>query len=72
VEDVLLAVRLLGDSREVAEAAEHLHLVGLESGLHPERASRATLAVKAVTDRDGERIARDLEAKSAAVTGGFP
>src|SRR5262249_42032123 len=71
MKDVLLPVGLVGDPREVAEAAAHLHLLGLESGLHPERAPRATLAGKAVADRDGERIAGNLETKPAAVTRGF-
>ena len=37
----------------------------------PERAARATLAGTAVADRDGERVARHLETKLAAVTSGF-
>lgn len=71
MKDVLLAVCLVRHARETVEAAGHLHLLGFEAGLHPERAARATLAGKAVADRDGERVARHLETELAAVTGGF-
>jgi hypothetical protein len=71
VKDVLLAVGLAGDAREIVEAAGHLHLLGFEACLHPERAAGTTLAGKAVADRDGERVARHLETELAAVTGGF-
>src|ERR1043165_5480530 len=71
VEDVLLAVGLVGHARVVAEAAADLHLLCPESGLHPEGAARAALAGEAVADRDGERVARHLESELAAVTGGF-
>jgi hypothetical protein len=72
MEDVLLLVCLVRDSRVVAETARDLHLVRLEARLHPERASGPALAVEAVTEGDGQGIARDLEAKLSAVTGGVP
>ena len=71
MEDPFFSVRLIRDAREVAEAPDHLHLVAFESRLYPERASRTPLAGMAVTDRDRERVARDLKTKLAAVTGGF-
>jgi hypothetical protein len=71
VEDVLLAVRLVRNSRVVAEATDDLHLIRFESGLHPEGASGPTLTGKAVTDGDRERIARDFQAKLPTVTGGI-
>ena len=70
MEDVLLPICLVGDAREIVETAGHLHLLGFEAGLHPERAAGTTLAGKAVADRDGERVARYLETELAAVTGG--
>ena len=72
MEDVLLPVRLVRDARVVAEAAGDLHLIRLEPGLHPEGAPGAALAGEAVADGDGERLARDLQAKLPAVTGGLP
>ena len=71
MEDVLLPVRLVGDSREVVEAAVHLHLMRLEPRLHPEGAPGPTLTGKAVTDGHDERVARDFQTKLSAVTGGF-
>jgi hypothetical protein len=71
VEDVLFSVRLVRDSRVVAEAAGDLHLIRFESGLHPEGASGAALAGKTVADGDGERIARHFQAKLPTVTGGI-
>jgi hypothetical protein len=71
MEDMLLPVRLVRDSREVAEATDDLHLICFESGLHPEGASGPTLTGKAVTDGDRERIARDFQAKLPTVTGGI-
>jgi hypothetical protein len=71
VEDVLLPVRLVRDARVVVEAPVDLHLLGVEGGLHPERAPGPALARQAVADGDHERIARDLEAKLSAVAGGF-
>jgi hypothetical protein len=61
VEDVFLLVRLVGDPREVVEAAHDLHLVRAKRSLHPEGAARPTLAFEAVTDGDDERIAVDFE-----------
>ena len=72
MEDVLLAVRLVRDPGVVPEAADDLHLIRLEPGLHPEGAAGATLAGQAVADRDRERVAGDFETKLSAVTGGFP
>jgi hypothetical protein len=46
-------------------------LIRVEARLQPEGASGATLAGTAVTDRDRERIARNLETELAAMTGGF-
>jgi hypothetical protein len=69
VEDVLLPVRLVRDSRVVAEATGDLHLIRFESGLHPEGASGPALAGKTVADGDGERIARHFQAKLPTVTG---
>jgi hypothetical protein len=71
VEDVLLAVLLVRDPRVVGEPAGHPHLVRLETRLHAKGAPGAALAREAVADRDGERLARDLEAELAAVAGGF-
>src|SRR6185503_7932130 len=71
VEDVLLLVRLVGDPRVIAVAAHDLDLVRLERGLHPEGASGPALAVEAVADGDGERVARHFQAKLATVAGGL-
>ena len=71
MEDVLLPIWLVRDSRVVAEATADLHLLGLEARLHPEGASGATLAGKAVTNGNRKRIARDFQTKLPAVTGGF-
>jgi hypothetical protein len=71
VEDVLPSVRFVRDSGEVVEATDDLHLIRSERGLHPEGASGPTLAIKAVTDRDHERVAVHLQAKLPTVTGGF-
>ena len=71
MEDMLLSVRLVRDARVVAEATDDLHLIRFEPGLHPEGASGPTLAGKAVTDGDRERIASDFQTKLPAVTGGF-
>jgi hypothetical protein len=71
MEDVLLSIRLVGDAEVVVEAADDAHLVGFEPRLHPEGASGSALAGEAVADRDGERLARDLETKLPTVTGGF-
>jgi hypothetical protein len=69
VEDVLLAVRLVGDPREVLVAALDLHLVRAEAGLHPEGAPGPALAGEAVADRDGERVAGHLELELPAMAG---
>ena len=58
-------------SRVVAEAAEDLHLIRLKCRLHPEGASGPPLTGKAVTDGDGQRIARDFETKLPAVASGI-
>jgi hypothetical protein len=71
MEDVLLPVRLVGDSRVVAEATDDLYLIRFEARLHPEGASCPTLAGKAVTDGDGERISRDFQTKLTTVTCGI-
>jgi hypothetical protein len=71
VEDVLLPVRLVGDSRVVVEAADDLHLIRCERRLHPEGASGPALAGEAVANRDDERIALNLQAKLSAMTGGL-
>jgi hypothetical protein len=71
MEDMLLSVRLVRESREVAEATDDLHLIRLKRRLHPEGASGPTLTGKTVTDGDGKRIARDLQTKLPAVTGGI-
>jgi hypothetical protein len=71
VEDVLLSVCLVRDSRVVVEATDNLYLIRFESGLHPEGASGPTLAGKAVTDGHRERVARDFQAKLTTVTGGI-
>ena len=68
---MLLSVRLVRDSREVAEATDDLHLIRLERRLHPEGASGPTLTGEAVTDGDDKRIARDFQTKLPTVTGGF-
>jgi hypothetical protein len=44
-------------------------LIRLEPRLHPEGASGPTLAGEAVTDRDGEGIARRLKTELPAVAG---
>jgi hypothetical protein len=71
MEDVLLSVRLVRDSHEVAESTDDLHLVRCERRLHPEGASRPTLAGKAVTDGDHKRVARYFQTKLATVAGRF-
>src|SRR5262245_22470776 len=63
VERVLLLVLLVRDPRVVVEAARDLHLSALEAGLHPEGAPGPALAVEAVADGDGERLAFDLESE---------
>jgi len=72
LEDVFLLVRLVGDTRVVAEAADDLHVIGLEARLNPEGASGSTLAGTAVADRDREGIPFDFETKLPAMTGGVP
>jgi hypothetical protein len=72
VEDALPSVRLVRDPREVAERARDPHLFGAEAGLHAERAARPSLAGQAVADRNGVRLARDLETELPAVARGFP
>ena len=69
VEDMLLSVGLVGDSRVVAEATADPHLIPVEPRLHPEGASGSTLAGKAVTDGDGKWIACHFQAKLPTVTG---
>jgi hypothetical protein len=68
---MLLSVRLVRDSRVVAEATNDAHLIRLEPGLHPEGASGPTLAGKAVTDGDRKRIAHRFKMELTTVTGGF-
>jgi hypothetical protein len=70
MEDMLLSIRLVRDSREVAETTGDLHLIRSEPRLHPEGASGPTLTGKTVTDGDGKRIARHFQTKLPAVTGG--
>jgi hypothetical protein len=72
MENVLLSVRLVRDPRVVAEAAVDLHLARVESGLHPECAAGPALAGEAIADRDGARLAGDLQAELSAMTGGLP
>jgi hypothetical protein len=71
MEDVLLAGRLVGDTEVVVESAGDLYLIGSEPRLHPEGASGPALEREAVADRDGERLARDLETELPTVTGGL-
>jgi hypothetical protein len=71
MEDVLLPVCLVRDSRVVAEATDDLHLIRFKARLHPEGASGPTLTGKTVTNGDGKRIARNFETKLPAVTGGI-
>jgi hypothetical protein len=71
MEDMLLSVRLVRDACEVVEATDDLHLIRFEPRLHPEGASGPTLTGKAVTDGDGNRVARDFQTKLPAVTGGI-
>src|SRR5688572_3638778 len=71
MEDMLLSVRLVRDSREVAEATDDLHLIRFERRLHPEGASGPTLTGKAVTDGNHKRIASHFQTKLPTVTGGF-
>src|SRR5687768_2166181 len=68
---MLLSVRLVRDSREVAEATDDLHLIRIERRLHPEGASGPTLTGKAVTDGNHKRIASHFQTKLPTVTGGF-
>ncbi len=58
MEDMLLSVLLVGDSQVVAEATNDVHLIRCEPRLHPEGTSGPTLATKAVTHGNHERIAR--------------
>jgi len=71
MEDMLLPVCLVRDSRVVAEATDDLHLIRFKARLHPEGASGPTLTGEAVTDGDGKRIARDFQTKLPTVTGGI-
>jgi hypothetical protein len=71
MEDMLLSVRLVRDSRVLAEAPDDLHLIRFERRLHPEGASGSALTGKTVTDGDGKRIALDFKTKLPAVTGGI-
>ena len=68
---MLLSVLLVGDSHVVAEATNDVHLIRCERRLHPEGTSGPTLAGKAVTHGDHERIARHFQAKLPTVTGGL-
>jgi hypothetical protein len=61
MEDMLLPVRLVRDSREVAEATDDPYLIPFERRLHPEGAPGPMLTGKTVTDGDGKRIARDFQ-----------
>jgi hypothetical protein len=69
-EDMLLSVRLVQDSREVAEATDDLHVVRFKRRLHPEGASDSTLARKAVTQMERAN-ARHFQTKLPTVTGGI-
>jgi hypothetical protein len=71
MEEVRFCVSLVRDPCVVAEATGDLHLLRVEAGLHPERAARPALAGEAVAEGHHERVARDLQTKLAAVTGGF-
>jgi hypothetical protein len=71
MEEVLLPVCLVRDSRVVAKATEHPHLIDSKARLHTEGASGPTLAGKTVTDGDSKRVARDFQSKLATVTGGM-
>src|SRR5262249_13035798 len=71
VEDRLLPIRLVRDTRVVGEAPRDLHLVGLDPRLHAEGASGPALAGEAAADRDGKRLARYFQPELPAVTGGF-
>src|SRR3954469_331593 len=65
VEDVLLAVGLVGAARVLPVAARDLDLTAPEPGLHAEGAAGAALACVAAADRDREWVARDPEAELA-------
>ena len=71
MEDMFPSVRLVRDSREIAEATHDLDLIRLEPGLHSEGASGPPLTGEAVADRDCKRIARDFQTKLPTVTGGI-
>ena len=71
MEDMLLSVRLVRDSREIAESTHDLHLIRLEPGLHSEGASGPPLTGEAVADGDCKRIARDLQTKLPTVARSF-
>jgi hypothetical protein len=68
MEDVLLSVRLVGDSHVIAEPTDDVHLIRCERRLHPEGTSCATLAGKTVTHGDHKRIARHVQTKLPTVT----
>src|SRR5215204_7178093 len=72
VEDVLLPVGLVGRAAVVAEVTDDIHLIRLEPRLHPERAPGPALTGEAVTDRDGKRLARHLQAELPAVACSLP
>ena len=71
MKDMLLSVCLVGDSHVVAEATNDVHLIRCERRLQREGTSCPTLAGKAVTHGDHERIARHFQTKLPAVAGGL-
>jgi hypothetical protein len=71
MEDVLLSVRLVGDSQVVAEASDDVHLIRCERRLHPEGASGPAFTGEAMTHRDHKRVACYFQTKLPTVTGGL-
>lgn len=65
-----LLIVLVGDAHVVVEATNNVHLSRWEPRLDPEGTSCPTLAGKAVTHGDPDRIARRFQTKLPAATGG--
>ena len=72
VEDVHLAVGLVGRPRILRRPARDPHAARLVAGLHPEGATRPPLARQAVADADRERLSLDGQPKLPAAARRLP